>query len=217
MRKLATLALLAVATGAFAQTFGPGAGGAIPDAVTTNAVPGTLSTTINVAGASNIASFNWVEVTFTSHTWAGDIAVQLVSPGGVTTHLFSRVRGTGSTTFGDSSDLIGTYRFVDSGGLNFSTAAGTAAAGAAIAPGTYNRSTTLPDQLGGLPTIDNDPFSIYNGTNPNGTWTLNVTDWGQGDTGVLASWSFNTSPVPEPATMTALGLGVVALLRRRKK
>ncbi|MEX2242245.1 MAG: PEP-CTERM sorting domain-containing protein [Fimbriimonadaceae bacterium] len=218
MRRLSFAILGAGLTaGAFAQTFGPGAGGAIPDGILTNTTPGVLSTTINVAGAANIASFNWLDVTFTSHTWSGDVEVELVSPGGVMTHAFARVRGTGTTTFGDSSDLIGTYRFVDSGGADFNAAAVAADAITAIAPGTYNRSTTLADQVGGLPLINNNPFSIYNGTSPNGVWTLNVRDWAQFDTGTFGSWSFNTTPVPEPASMVALGIGALALLRRRRK
>lgn len=217
MRRLSfALIASAFAATAFTQTFGPGAGGPIPDAVSTNATPGVLTSTIIVAGAQTISTFNWAQITFTSHSWAGDIAVELESPGGIKTHLFSRVRGTGTTTFGDSSDLIGAYRFVDSGGGDFNAAASAAGAAVAIAPGTYNRSTTLADQIGGLPAINNNPFSIYNGTNPNGTWTLRVSDWGQGDTGSVTSWSFNTTPVPEPASMVALGLGAVALMRRRR-
>jgi hypothetical protein len=218
MRRLSFAIFGAVLTAsAFAQTFGPGAGGAIPDGILTNTTPGVLSTTINVAGAANIATFDWLDVTFTSHTFVGDIEVELVSPGGVMTHAFSRVRGTGNTTFGDSSDLIGAYRFVDSGGADFNAAAVAAGALNPVAPGTYNRSTTLPDQVGGLPAINNNPFSIYNGTSPNGVWTLNVRDWASADTGVLASWSFTTTPVPEPGTMAVLGLGALALLRRRRK
>lgn len=218
MRRL-SLAVLSVActATAFAQTFGPGAGGAIPDAVATNSIPGVLSTTIVVAGASTIATFNWAQVDFVSHTWGGDIAVELASPGGLAVHLFSRVRGGGGTTFGDSSDLIGAYRFIDTGGGDFSAAAAAAASTVAIAPGTYNRSTTLPDQAGGLPAINNNPFSVFDGTDPNGTWTLSISDWAGGDTGVSRSWSFNTTPVPEPASMVALGLGALMLLRRRRK
>lgn len=218
MRRLSFAILGAGLTAsAFAQTFGPGAGGAIPDGILTNTTPGVLSTTINVAGAANIASFDWLDVTFTSHTFAGDIEVELVSPGGVMTHAFARVRGTGSTTFGDSSDLVGTYRFVDSGGGDFNAAAAAVDGLTPIAPGTYNRSTTLPDQVGGLPLINNNPFSIYNGTSPNGVWTLNVRDWAQFDTGTLGGWRFSTTPVPEPGTMAVLGLGALALLRRRRK
>lgn len=217
MRKLLVIALACVFGAANAQTFGPGAGGVIPDGILTNVTPGVLSTTFLVSGAATIATFNWAEADFVSHTWGGDIEVELVSPGGIATHLFARVRGTGGVTFGDSSDLIGVYRFVDSGGGDFSAAAGAAAGGDPIAPGTYNRSTTLADQDGGLPTINNTPFSVYDGTDPNGTWTMNFSDWAEFDTGEARGWSFNTTPVPEPASMIALGLGVSALLARRRR
>src|SRR5688572_22013511 len=164
MKKILILALAATGASAVAQTtFGPGSGGAIPDAITTNAVPGVFSSTIIVAGAGVITAFNWVEVDLT-HTWAGDLEVELVGPNGTTAvHAFSRVRGTGSATFGDDSDLGGVYRFVDSGGGDFNAAAIAAGSTAAIAAGTYNRSTTLPDQVGGLPTPNNNAFSVFNG------------------------------------------------------
>jgi hypothetical protein len=61
--------------------------------------------------------------------------------------------------------------------------------------------------------------SVFNGMDPNGTWTLRIVDGAAGDTGTLGSWSAagTYAAVPEPATMAVLGLGAAALLRRRRR
>ncbi|MEX2244343.1 MAG: PEP-CTERM sorting domain-containing protein [Fimbriimonadaceae bacterium] len=60
-------------------------------------------------------------------------------------------------------------------------------------------------------------FSVYNGTNGTGNWRVFLEDFVGGDSGSVQNIQLTLSTVPEPATMAALGLGVVALLRRRRK
>jgi hypothetical protein len=39
------------------------------------------------------------------------------------------------------------------------------------------------------PLVPEEPFSVFDGENPNGTWTLKVVDDAPGDTGMLNGWS----------------------------
>lgn len=52
---------------------------------------------------------------------------------------------------------------------------------------------------------------------PNGSWTLFVADMERGGTAILAKWGITLTPVPEPNTISLLymGLGALALYRRR--
>lgn len=61
-------------------------------------------------------------------------------------------------------------------------------------------------------------FSAFNGSG-NGNWNLFIQDFEAGDGGTInnVDLTITTNPVPEPATMIGLGLGAVALLRKRSK
>jgi subtilisin-like proprotein convertase family protein len=64
------------------------------------------------------------------------------------------------------------------------------------------------------------PLSAFNGLPLEGTWTLFISDLGQGGTHELESWSLEATPVPEPATwaiVSSSALLAFALLRRIPK
>ncbi|HWB19344.1 MAG TPA: proprotein convertase P-domain-containing protein, partial [Phycisphaerales bacterium] len=107
------------------------------------------------------------------------------------------------------------YTFVDSGGSNLLTAATAAGASAAIPSGTYNRSTSANTNVAGG--VDNDGYSVFAGDNLAGAWTLNIKDWGVGDTGTLGSWSITIdyTAAPAPGALALLGLAGVVGRRRR--
>ena len=60
----------------------------------------------------------------------------------------------------------------------------------------------------------------FNGTNPNGNWTLFLADLDYGEEGTLVQWGLVISAIPEPSTWTLMGLGgfalAIRLLRRRR-
>lgn len=148
-----------------------------------------------------------------SHTWVGDLTFWLVAPNGDDVQLF-RQPGTG--TFGDDSNLGGVYTFLNSGaaGGDFHTAA--IAAGAVLAPGSYNRSN-----VSGVTTpftgADPDDFSVFNLDGISGTWTLNWRDNAGGDIGSVTSWSMDITSVPEPGSFVVLSLlGLIGLRSRRR-
>jgi len=59
----------------------------------------------------------------------------------------------------------------------------------------------------------------FNGTDPNGAWTLFLADLDFGQQGTLVQWGVIVSAIPEPSSLALLGLGGLALgihrLRRR--
>jgi hypothetical protein len=58
------------------------------------------------------------------------------------------------------------------------------------------------------------PFSVFNGENAAGTWTLFLSDRAASDVGTLEAWSIQFTP--EPATLSLLALGGLLLARRRR-
>ena len=62
-------------------------------------------------------------------------------------------------------------------------------------------------------------LSSFNGTDPNGSWTLFLADMDAGDQSTLVQWSVILTAVPEPSTFVLAGLGGLVmgmrLLRRR--
>src|SRR5439155_13228459 len=67
-------------------------------------------------------------------------------------------------------------------------------------------------------------FSSYNGSNPNGSWTLFFADMSAGEQSQVVSWELDISAVPEPVNMAlavfgALGglVRLAAFLRRPKR
>jgi subtilisin-like proprotein convertase family protein len=57
----------------------------------------------------------------------------------------------------------------------------------------------------------------FNGTNPNGTWTLFLTDLSDGGQSTVVNWGLNIEAVPEPSTYALLGIGFALFLARKKQ
>lgn len=61
-------------------------------------------------------------------------------------------------------------------------------------------------------------FSVFNGQDLNGLWTLGITDMSSGGQGTLVGWGMTMTAVPEPqeyAIIFGLGLAAFAIYRRR--
>jgi len=91
--------------------------------------------------------------------------------------------------------------------------------------GQWQPDSRLIDPLSAGPTFDSaarsNPLALFNGIDPNGTWTLFVADMSSGGEGTLVNWGLNvTTAVPEPGAGTlatwALGLGFLTKGFRRR-
>ena len=142
---------------------------------------------IDVSGLGTVSDVN-VTLTGVSHTWSDDVGVLLVGPGGQSTILMA--------DSGGSDDMNGLNLTFDD------AAAGSLPDFSQIAGGTYAPTvgtTQIGSTVGGCPHEFPAPapagpygsaLSEFNGTDPNGTWSLYVTDDTAGDVGQISGgWS----------------------------
>ncbi|MBT8486219.1 MAG: hypothetical protein HKO59_08585 [Phycisphaerales bacterium] len=206
----ATTAILAAVTTTFviagtadAGLLGTGAGFDIPDDDPVGA------STSFVAGSSGQIAEITVNLDNLIHTWSGDLIMTLTHDAGagdvVSATFVNRPGSTtdGGGTFGSGVDYAGNYSFNDAGddlltSLN--------SAGVSLAGGTYSHVALV----GGT-----DALSTFNGRDTAGTWTLNVSDNAQADTGTLGGWSVDVTTVPAPGALALLGIAGLAGRRRR--
>ncbi len=114
---LSAIALATLSAHAQTNTYSTTTGGSIPD---DNAAG--ISSTINVPDQFDVGEFSSVTVRGLIHTWVGDLVVTL-SHNGKTVDIFDRVAGNNDSSYGDDSDLDGSYTFVSRGGADFTAAA----------------------------------------------------------------------------------------------
>jgi subtilisin-like proprotein convertase family protein len=164
--------------------------------------PNGLSSTINVSGLAD--SLVDVNVTLNvSGGFNGDLYGYL-SFGNGSVILLNHIGSTSANPFGSSTAGF-TVTFDDSATTDIHTISGNAGS---VITGTYQPDgrTTDPQWV-----LDTDPrttsLAAFNGSNPNGAWTLYLADMsGGGGSGpaTLVSWGLEITPVPEPINV-ALG------------
>lgn len=134
---------------------------------------------INVAGIAGTVTKVTATITNFSHTFPSDVDILLVGPGGQTALLMSDVGG--------GTDAVNaTLTFDDAG----------APIGATVVSGTFSPTNSGAGDLFPAPApigpYSNTALSVFNGVNPNGTWSLYVVDDAGIDVGSIAGgWSLN--------------------------
>jgi len=170
---------------------------------------------------TQLGTVSHVDLTLTglTHSWAGDLVATLSGPGAAPTADIMRKLGASSSgSLGDSTNLGGNYRFIDTG---VDPVPQLVALGSTVSlPSGDYWATTLGTNTTSGNKVNLD--SVFGGINATGTWTLTITDTAGGDTGSLTEATLNVvsagGAVPEPATIGALGLsGLGFLVRRRRR
>ena len=147
---------------------------------------------ITVDGLDSSVSDVNLTLTGFSHTWPDDVGVLLVGPQGQKTILMSEAGGNSSNavsgvdlTFDDAASSA----LPDAGPLSSGTYQPTSS-------GTESSSCEVPSSFPDpAPAGPYGPpsLSVFNGTDPNGTWKLYVIDTTSGDNGSISGWSLDIS------------------------
>jgi hypothetical protein len=195
-----TIALAGVSAHATQFVFSHG-----PIEIPTSGASNPSPIVFNAVGLDNVIQSVELSVNGISHTFPDDISGHLLNPAGAGVRLFS---GPGA---GDPAVNL-TWLFTDSAAAPLPDT-GTLTSGS-FQPG-QNQWNDLP--IGGPAITYGSAFSVWNGTNGNGTWNMYISDHIAGDGGSVQSVDLIINTVPEPASMAALGIGLAALLRRRRK
>jgi MYXO-CTERM domain-containing protein len=162
-----------------------------------------------------------------SHTWQGDVVINLRSPAGSVLNLINRPGNAANGTFGWSTDNFGNpttqtlMTFTDTGALAYAlpvvsgvTNINNPVGSWLPAAGTGNAFQASGGVLLPLGTLAN--FAAFNGQNAVGTWQLEVLDGAGGDLGNVRQVVLTLTTVPAPGAMALLGLGAAAAARRRR-
>ncbi len=154
-----------------------------PINIVDNSAANPYPSNIVVSGLTGQVSKVTVQFNNLSHTYPSDIDALLVGPQGQTVEVMSGAGG--------GSDLSGVNLIFDD------AASSSLPVQAAIMSGTYKPSNLDGDDTFPAPAPappHGQTLSVFNGTNPNGTWSLYVRDSFPGDAGTMAGgWTLNVS------------------------
>jgi uncharacterized repeat protein (TIGR01451 family) len=148
--------------------------------------PAVVSSTITVSGAATyLIDLNLT--TFITHTFPGDIDMTLTSPSGTVVTLTTDNAGTNDDVFNgtvwdDSANPGGQVPYTANNGL--------------VTDQTY--------AIGVLasPLVPEEALGAFIGEDPNGTWTLTISDDAAGDGGSLNNWSLDVTTLPGAPNIT---------------
>jgi hypothetical protein len=179
--------------------------------------PAFMAFRIDVAGLSEPVAE--ISVTFSDvlHGHPADIDALLVGPAGQNVMLMS-----------DAGELLSeTESIIDNVDLTFRDGASPLPANVRITSGTYAPTNYqgIVEEIGEMDRTLPDPppvgpygttLSVFNGSNPNGTWKLFIQDDVDDESGEMQSWSLTVTTVPEPTSALLLGSGAAMLFLWRR-
>jgi subtilisin-like proprotein convertase family protein len=187
--------------------------------------PSGLALTYNLLGMGGTISNVTVSLDI-SGGYNGDLYAYLAGPNGGFSVLLNRTGvGTGAgqsaNGYADAGFNV-TFSDTGAGGLQYYQSTGyPASLVGGQETGTWQpEGVTIDPQSSpaafSAATSGNTPLSSFDGTDPNGTWTLFLADLSAGSQSVLVTPTVTIITVPEPASLTLAALGGMALLLLRQ-
>jgi len=183
----------------------------VPDANAANTQNFLATSTLNVNCVPVGATITGMSVTFSmpTHTFVGDELINLKAPNGNIMNLYHNLASTAG----------GNIPYPNAGIVNLTLSSASATSLATLNTAAQTgpiTGTFKADQANGGVTTPgytlNDPPGFVANVNtwaqlfsqPNGTWTLGMTDDGAGDVGTLTNWSINITYTPGTPTGPAM-------------
>ncbi len=202
---------LGLAAGAAAQTtttISGGPGVSVPATIS----PGTpYPSPLVVSGLGEIMTDVNIRITGMQHTWASDLDIIIVGPAGQKAWLISDVGG--QVGF----DTAKTITLDDEAPTGIPGPCGNTMTPVIVDGASYRPTDCAPEPFGGTDIFPapapGAPYSltlsVFDGTNPNGTWNLYMRDDSTADSGAFASWEITVTHIHnqclDPLPLTCVG------------
>jgi subtilisin-like proprotein convertase family protein len=149
--------------------------------------PGVVTSTITVSGAG-AALWDLDVQTFITHSYCADLDITLTSPAGTVVTLTSDNGGSNNNVFNgtvwdDQANPVGQVPYTNNDGL--------------VTDHLYVNGVVAS------PLVPEEALGAFFNENPNGVWTLTISDDLANDGGMLASWSLTLTTLPAIQTTGA--------------
>ncbi|MEX1243759.1 MAG: proprotein convertase P-domain-containing protein [Thermoanaerobaculia bacterium] len=170
----------------------PECGGAAPLAFSNGALVAVVDNTVSTStiGVFGAGPYLWdVDVvTNLVHSFNAQLTVTLTSPSGTIVTLTSKNGGSNANVFNgtvwdDQANPSGQIPYTSNAGL--------------VTDQTY------VNGVAASPLAPEEALGAFTGEDPNGTWTLRISDDAAGNTGVLNGWSLSIAALPRPPSVLA--------------